>query len=351
RLGTDCQNLPEAHTLIQAFNAVGAIAAPAMVLLSEAIVHPDEVRKYIGVDECPLSYNPELMALLWEALATRDVGVLRRATRHRLSLPEGCQWLNYVRGHDDIGWAFGDAEVIESGFDPARHRAFLTDFYTGAYPGTFARGEPFQPDPLTGLARVSGTCASLCGIEAAVEAGDEDALELAIRRVLLIHGIAVTIGGIPLLSVGDEIAALNDHTYGEDPEAAGDSRWLHRTWFDEARAELRHDAASVPGRVYHGLLRLLNLRRQNSAFGEADTEIADTGNPHVFGFIRSRPDGMVFVLANFSERPQALEARRLRQMGLRKTAVDLYAGRAVTATRELVLEPYQLMVLSRGPGG
>src|SRR5690606_3714949 len=176
RLGTDCQNLPEAHTLIQAFNAVGAIAAPAMVLLSEAIVHPDEVRKYIGVDECPLSYNPELMALLWEALATRDVGVLRRATRHRLSLPEGCQWLNYVRGHDDIGWAFGDAEVIESGFDPARHRAFLTDFYTGAYPGTFARGEPFQPDPLTGLARVSGTCASLCGIEAAVEAGDEDAL-------------------------------------------------------------------------------------------------------------------------------------------------------------------------------
>jgi amylosucrase/maltose alpha-D-glucosyltransferase/alpha-amylase len=32
-------------------------------------------------------------------------------------------------------------------------------------------------------------------------------------------------------------------------------------------------------------------------------------------------------------------------MGLRKTAVDLYAGRTVTATRELVFEPYQLMVL------
>jgi amylosucrase/maltose alpha-D-glucosyltransferase/alpha-amylase len=34
-------------------------------------------------------------------------------------------------------------------------------------------------------------------------------------------------------------------------------------------------------------------------------------------------------------------------MGMRKIMVDLFAGRTVTATHELVLEPYQLMVLSR----
>jgi amylosucrase/maltose alpha-D-glucosyltransferase/alpha-amylase len=55
----------------------------------------------------------------------------------------------------------------------------------------------------------------------------------------------------------------------------------------------------------------------------------------------------VFVLANFSEHEQRLEARRLRQMGMRKTMVDLFAGRTIIATQELVLEPYQLMVLSR----
>ena len=70
RLGTNCQNLPEAHAIIQAFNATAAMAAPAMIFLSEAIVNPDEVREYIGTEECPLSYNPQLMALLWEALAT-----------------------------------------------------------------------------------------------------------------------------------------------------------------------------------------------------------------------------------------------------------------------------------------
>jgi amylosucrase/maltose alpha-D-glucosyltransferase/alpha-amylase len=34
-------------------------------------------------------------------------------------------------------------------------------------------------------------------------------------------------------------------------------------------------------------------------------------------------------------------------MGMRKTMVDLYAGRTITATQELVMEPYQLMVLTR----
>jgi amylosucrase len=67
RLGTDSQNQPEAHWIIQAFNAMASIAAPAMVFKSEAIVHPDEVVRYISVDECPLSYNPQLMALLWDS--------------------------------------------------------------------------------------------------------------------------------------------------------------------------------------------------------------------------------------------------------------------------------------------
>jgi amylosucrase/maltose alpha-D-glucosyltransferase/alpha-amylase len=41
QLGTSCENLPEAHVIIQAFNAVFKIAAPALEFKSEAIVHPD----------------------------------------------------------------------------------------------------------------------------------------------------------------------------------------------------------------------------------------------------------------------------------------------------------------------
>jgi amylosucrase/maltose alpha-D-glucosyltransferase/alpha-amylase len=347
RIGTNSQNLPEAHWVIQAFNALVSIAAPAMVFKSEAIVHPDEVREYISLDECPLSYNPQLMALLWDALATRDVRVLHRAMQSRFAVPSGCAWVNYVRCHDDIGWAFANDDVEAVGFDPDAHRRFLTRFFTARFEGSFARGAPFQEDPITGDARVSGTCASLTGVEKALVENDATEIELAIGRILLIHGIIIMIGGIPLIYLGDEIATLNDYSYDQDAEKVGDSRWLHRGAFDWERAEQRRDRDTVPGRVYQGLLRLLQVRGHNHAFARGDTELLDTGNRQVFGFLRSSEQSTVFVLGNFSEHPQRLEARRLRQMGMRKTMVDLFAGQTIIATQELLLEPYQLMALAR----
>ena len=52
RLGTNCENQPEAHTIIRAFNAMARIAAPALLFKSEAIVHPNEVIRYVDADEC-----------------------------------------------------------------------------------------------------------------------------------------------------------------------------------------------------------------------------------------------------------------------------------------------------------
>ncbi len=345
RLGTSCENLLEAHVLIQAFNAVFKIAAPALEFKSEAIVHPDEVAKYISEDECPLSYNPNLMALLWNTLATRDVRLLQTSLKKRFSLPPGCAWVNYIRCHDDIGWAFSNEDAMTLNIKPHDHRRFLTDFYIGRFPGSFARGLPFQEDPVTGDARISGTTASLCGLEKAQDEGDSDEQELAIRRILLLHGIIYTIGGIPLLYVGDELGMMNDYQYTQSTAKDGDSRWVHRPVFDWQRAELRKDPQSAAGRIYLGLLRLAQIRQQNLAFTRADTEIMDAGNDQVFGYFRQHEDQNILVLANFSERQQIVAAKRLRLLGMRKTLTDVLAGKTVVATQQLVIEPYQLMVL------
>ena len=172
KLGTSCENLPEAHTLIQAFNAVARIAAPALLFKSEAIVHPDEVAKYISAQECQLSYNPLLMALLWNSLATRDVSLLNQALRERYKIPSDTAWVNYVRCHDDIGWTFSDEDARRLSIDGFHHRNFLNAFYTGRFPGSFARGLPFQENPKTGDVRISGTCASLAGLGKSPERRD-----------------------------------------------------------------------------------------------------------------------------------------------------------------------------------
>lgn len=345
RLGTDCQNQPEAHLLIQAFNALVQIAAPAMVFKSEAIVHPDEVSKYISEGECQLSYNPQLMALLWNTLATQDIGLLRHALDKRFELPSGCAWVNYVRCHDDIGWVFSNDDAQEMNLNPADHRRFLTDFFVGRFPGSFSRGQTFQENIETGSTRVSGTTSSLAGLESALAQDDEAAINSALQRILLLYGVCFTIGGIPLIYLGDELGILNDYNYEQDSDKVGDSRWIHRPAFDWQRAEKRFERDSLVSTIYSGMLKLSQIRQQNFAFTRAETEIIDSGNSHVLGYFRHHDVQSVLVLANFSSQGEVISAKRLRLLGLRKTVTDIVAGKTIIATQQLTLEPYQLMVL------
>ena len=180
RMGTDCQNQPEAHLLLQAFRALTRLAAPGLVLKAEAIVSPEMLAQYLGGHdrfrpECDLAYDNQLMVMLWSSLATRDVRLAERALSHRRAAPAPTSWVTYVRCHDDIGWAVSDADAAAAGIDGFAHRRFLADFYAGRFPGSFGRGALFQDNPATGDARISGMAASLCGVEAALEPPDGSA--------------------------------------------------------------------------------------------------------------------------------------------------------------------------------
>lgn len=349
RMGTSCENQPEAHALIRAFNALARIAAPAMQFKSEAIVHPDDVLSYISPRECQISYNPLLMALLWEALATREVKLLDHSMRTRFALPDGCAWVNYLRSHDDIGWTFDDGDARWEWIDPDGHRRFLNQFYIGRFPGSFARGVPFQENPDTGDARVSGTLASLAGLEQAVRGGDAHQIDLAVGRILMLHSIILSIGGIPLIYLGDELGQLNDYRYADDPAKAEDSRWVHRPPMDWAwSADVRAHPETPHGRIYAGLVRLIQLRKALPALAGSAAEIVETGNPHVFGYVRAGAGQRVLVLSNFSELPQAVGADLVRMYGLAAHLTDLVGGGDYAAAAPLQLAPYQSVWLVAG---
>ncbi len=341
QLGTSCENLPEAHMLIRAFNAAARIAAPSLVFKSEAIVHPDDVARYIDQNECQLSYNPLLMALLWNTLATRDARLLEHSLAGRFKIPPECAWLNYVRCHDDIGWTFSDQDAADLGIHGGDHRRFLNQFYTGEFPGSFARGLPFQQNPQTGDARISGTCASLAGLEKALLEETEREVELALRRILLIHSVILSIGGIPLIYLGDEIGTLNDYSYCSDSAKARDSRWVHRPAADWQKYALRGDESTLEGRLYLRLQRLIDLRRRTSAFLGAETEIIRSSANQVFGYIRQAAGERVLVLANFSEQPVQISGNEIRLYGLGYRFFNLVNQVSYTATAPLELDSFQ----------
>ncbi len=208
----------------------------------------------------------------------------------------------------------------------------------------FRRGLPFQENPATGDARISGTCASLAGLEKALKEETEQEVELAIRRILLMHGIILTIGGIPLIYLGDEIGALNDYSFRNDPDKANDSRWVHRPFMDWEKAGRREDPRSVEGRIFNGLKRLIELRKGHPEFSGTQAAVIPTDNLHILGYVRTRGLERALVFANFSESQQTLPANLLRLYGLSYKFIDLISGKTIPL-QDLTLDPYQFVCL------
>ncbi|TWT59013.1 Amylosucrase [Thalassoglobus neptunius] len=352
QMGTSCENLPQAHTIIRAYNELARIAAPGLVFKSEAIVHPDDVVKYIGADQCQISYNPTLMALLWESLATRETKLLFKSLTHRHQLPQRTSWVNYLRCHDDIGWTFDDQDAAEIGINGYDHRQFLNEFYTGQFANSFARGVPFQHNPQTGDMRISGTLASLAGLEQALLAGDRDLIELAIRRITLLQGIILSVGGIPLLYLGEEWGLLNDYDFVKDPAKAGDTRWVHRPrmkweYLQELDDHHNGNGGSIRTRLFTTVKRMIAMRKESAALAGQKMELINLRNPHVLAYVRMNDSARMVVLANFSEEPQEISGNQIRTAGFGHFFEDVLEGSELNTSADISLSPYQIRWLNR----
>jgi amylosucrase len=241
-----------------------------------------------------------------------------------------------------------DEDLVEIGENPFQYRQFLNEFYTGNFPGSFAKGALFQFNPITKDARISGTTASLTGLEVALENHDEPAIDLAIRRILALHSAIMFRGGIPLIYMGDEVGLLNDYAYVDDPIKAKDSRWLHRPSMDWTKAEKRHDPTAIEGRIYQGLLHLIKVRKSTSLLHSfAVMHPMWTDNDHVWAFRRDRPEKSIMLLMNFDDNWQSVNADIIPNGGLIGNVRNLLAkGNALNISEgRLHLGPYESMWL------
>ena len=318
REGTACENLPEVHTLLTTLRAVMAVAAPATIFKSEAIVSPEDLVGYLGAGdpprhECDLGYNNQWMVQLWSTVATGDTRVLGHAMRRLAPIPPWTAWVNYLRCHDDIGWAVMDADAAAAGWDGFEHRTFLNSFYSGEFPSSYSRGEMFQFHPDTGDGRISGTAAALCGVQWAIDAADDRALDAALRRLELLYAGVYGFGGIPLVYMGDELGLVNDTTYLADPARHDDNRWMHRPTMDWAVAERRHRMGTVEHRVFAMFTALAAARRSIGALDASiPTSVVDVGDRQLLVTSRTHPlHGRFVTVSNVGEHELRVDMVRL----------------------------------------
>jgi len=324
KIGTTCQNEREAHLLLQLMKDCCQVTAPGILFIAEAIVAPVEIIKYFGEDaviakECEIAYNATFMALMWDAIATKNSKLLSLGIANLPVKLERATWLNYVRCHDDIGLGFSDSDIIQAGYDPYTHRQFLIKYFTGEYADSMARGMPFARNLKTGDARISGSLASLAGLESALEKNEPDEITAAINRILLLHGLILSFGGIPLIYYGDELGCTNDYSTINLESVDADTRWIHRPRIDWNRAEERHRQGTVQFQIFSGLKKMIAIRKEIDAFADFNNrELIDGGNDHLFVFNRyhsQRPRDNILVIANFDSEPQGIDTDILHNAG------------------------------------
>lgn len=350
KIGSTCQNEREAHLLLRLMKDCCQVTAPGVLFIAEAIVAPGEIAKYFGEDaiyskECEIAYNASLMALLWDAVATKNATLLNLGVKNLPNKLERATWLNYVRCHDDIGLGFDDSDVTQAGYDPTLHRAFLVDYFTGRFPESPARGMPFGTNLKTGDARISGSLASLVGLESALESEDEDAITAAIKTITLLHSVILSFGGLPLMYYGDAIGTLNNLEFLSDPAIQHDSRWVHRSHFDWDKAEKRHQSGTVEQRIFSSLKKMIARRKEIPAFADFDNRhLLLIENPNLLVFYRTDPENCrsrVLVINNFNVETQPLPVDALTPHGFftNESMTDLCTGERVPVENGQLMIP------------
>jgi amylosucrase len=355
QIGTNCQNLPQAHSLLRLIKQCVLIAAPGMALLGEAIVAPAAIMKYFGTGEytgreCDMAYNATQMALQWDALATGNTRVMLASQHEILQKPFGTTWISYIRCHDDIGLGYDDYMIEQAGFNAYEHRKYLKEYYSGNYFTSPARGALFSVNPKTQDARISGSLASLCGLEKALAENNKDDIEISIRKIILMQAHSFFIGGIPMIFYGDEVGYTNDYSYLNDVVKCYDNRWMHRPiihWEKNQRLEIK---GTTEEKIFSATQKLIGIRKKIPVVADLKNLTWLTShNLHVAGYLRAYEKQKLYCIFNFSDQPAFLTWYALKEHG--KTPEKLYDNwqeKYFTIGKDneyLILEPYMFCLL------
>ena len=136
--------------------------------------------------------------------------------------------------------------------------------------------------------------------------------------------------------MGDEIGALNDHGYLDDPAHAADNRWVHRP-------RMPWPAPPDPHGIYAGLRHLVEVRSSLPQLHAAvPTEVWDPRDPGVLLVVRRHESTPLLAAFNVTAEARPVARDVLQWLGLDPTRlVDHLTGTApITYDGEVVLPAY-----------
>jgi maltose alpha-D-glucosyltransferase / alpha-amylase len=293
--GTDGENRPLTHTIVECLSGFLQLLAPATVLQAEACQWPQDILPYFGQVPTPESRSTEVqvcyhfpyMPSIWRCMLDANTGVFWDAVQSTPGIPETCTWAVFLRVHDELTLEMTD---IES-------RQWL-------YNALAPKGQSFR----SGLG-VSGRLSSFM---------DEDP-----RRIIMAHALLLSLPGLPIIYFGDELGEYNNELFAKQCSAqrmqmledAGQNGGLSNTYDsrDINRAPLAavylerilRKRRSLRGVIFQQMQALIQARVGSEALRRGTLErLPLNSDEGLLAYSRKVEGETVWVMINLSSRVQ-----------------------------------------------
>ncbi|HPW43840.1 MAG TPA: alpha-amylase family glycosyl hydrolase [Bacteroidales bacterium] len=282
--GTNCENLPQTHTIVKFFRATLDFVQPHTLLLAEACQKPIEVVKYFGDgDECNAGYHFPLMPQIYKALALENGEPILYTLSKQVTpeIPDNAQWFTFLRCHDELS--------LELVYVTEQDRALIHQNYCHDSQWDFRKGE---------------------GISARLA----ELMKRNPDKIALTYSIMLTLPGTPIIYYGDEYGKLNDQAYYEEQirkTKKDDTRFLVRGKIDwETLENDLENPNSFASQVFHKISKMVNIRKDIKALGRGQIEWLEalkpdgTKNNALLVYIRKTNEERFLIIQNLSSSKQ-----------------------------------------------
>jgi maltose alpha-D-glucosyltransferase / alpha-amylase len=327
--GTNCENLPATHQFLKRIRAEVDRLYPDRVLLAEANQWPADVVDYFGDpvegDECHMAFHFPVMPRIFMASRRESRYPISEIMAQTPEIPQNCQWGIFLRNHDEL--------TLEMVTDEER------DYMWGEY----------AKDP-----RMKANI----GIRRRLA----PLLDNDVNTLELFNALLFSLPGSPVLYYGDEIGMGDNIWLGDRDGVRTPMHWTpdRNAGFstcDPARlflpvimdpvygyqalnveAELRNSTSFL-----HWTRRMIEVRKQNPAFGLGTFLDLGGSNPSVLAYVREFGDDVVLCVNNLSRFAQPVELDLRKWEGIEP--VELSGGVRFPRIGEL---PYLLTLAGHG---
>jgi maltose alpha-D-glucosyltransferase/alpha-amylase len=299
RDGTNCENLPETHVVLQKIRAALDAEFENKLLLAEANQWPTDVIPYFGGGkECHMAFHFPLMPRMYMAIRKEDRSPIVEILAQTPEIPEDCQWAIFLRNHDEL--------TLEMVTDEER------DYMYREY---------------ASQARMR--------INIGIRRRLASLLDNGRRQIELMNALLLTMPGTPIIYYGDEIG-MGDNVFLGDRNGVRTPMQWNGGWnsgFSEADQQaLYFPLIMDPPYGYQGvnvaaqertqtsllrwMRRIVKVRTQHRAFGRGTFEMLLPENRSVLAYLRSYEGETILCVNNLSRFVQPARINLQRFVGM-----------------------------------